>query len=280
MSTAPCPQCGSLSRLGDEFCVNCRHELYISTTSEQPAEDHAFDLQESSYIVRHVGGVDVLGAALALFLKNFWFITKLVFVIFAPFEIFKALTFEPNQQDWESFLGAGFLGLVCKALIAPSLIYSMFIFIKTGKTPSLNESYRWGLSRLGKLALCAGMAWTLQALGFVLLIIPGIILGLAFELVYPMASLENRSPVEILRRSYELTKGYRWNILGAGILLSLLTGVVSVPAAVAAGILQTRGIEVWPIEAALAVGVDVVSASTTVLSLIFYLSILAARNKH
>lgn len=272
MSTGQCPQCGLLSSLGVEFCARCGAELNSLSIPEQrlaPTDN------QSSYVIPQARAVDVLGAALALFLKNFWFITKLVFVIFAPFEIFKALTFDSQQPDWQSFLGAGFLGLVCKALIAPSIIYSMYVFIQTGTTPSLNEAYRWGLSRLGNLALCAGMAWTLQTLGLILLIIPGIILTLAFELVFPMASLENRSPVEILKRSFELTKGYRWSILGAGILLSLLSGVLSVPINLVSAALLANNAKFWPLEATLALVMDIVNVSTTLLSLVFYLSILA-----
>jgi hypothetical protein len=231
--------------------------------------------QPSIYIAPSAHATDVLSSAISLHAKNIWLITTLVFVIFAPFEIFKALSFRPDDQSRKTFLVAGFLGLVCKALIAPSLIYSLYTLIQTGVAPGLNESYRWGLSRLGKLSLCALMSWALQALGFALLIVPGIILGLAFELVYPLATLENLGPIETLKRSYNLTKGYRWSILGAGLLLGLLCGVVSIPVGIVTAALTVNGARVWPIEAAMALIIDLANEATTVLSLVFYLSILA-----
>jgi uncharacterized membrane protein len=203
-------------------------------------------------------------------------ITKIIFVIFAPFELFKALSFNAKPEDWQTLLGLSLMGLFCKALVAPSLIYALVTVMRTGVAPSLTDSYRWGLSRLGKLIICVAMAWTLQALGFLLLIVPGIILALAFELVYPMAALENRSPVEILKRSYNLTQGYRWRILGAGIIFGLLIAVVGIPITALAGALAFGRVEIWLLSVPIALITDVINEATTVLSLVIYFSILSA----
>lgn len=216
----------------------------------------------------------VLGPTITVFTRNLWLITKLVFVLFAPFEVFRTLTFASDEQRWQMVVGAGFLGLVCKALIAPSVIYALVGVMRTGVAPTLNESYRWGLSRLGRLCAAVAMAWVLQAVGLVLLIIPGIILSLAFELVYPIASLESHGPVEILKRSYNLTKGYRWNILCAGIVISLLCGAVNVPVNAMSGALLYFDTRIWPLEAALAMITDIANEMMTVLSLVIYLSIV------
>jgi uncharacterized membrane protein len=217
----------------------------------------------------------VLGPTLSIFTRNIWLITKLVFALFAPFEIFKVLSMgDPNQQSWQVVVGASLLGLVCKALIAPSVIYALMTLRRTGVAPGLNESYRWGLSRLGKLCVCAVMTYLLTALGFVLLIIPGIILTVAFELVYPMATLENFGPVEILERSWKLTKGHRWNIFLAGIVMGLLCSVVSIPATGITAAFVASGTRFWPLEAAVALVTDIIYESMTVLSLVIYLSIV------
>jgi uncharacterized membrane protein len=296
MSTTQCPECGFISPIASELCAQCGIELPRPTYSPAnedfrnpqfttelppppfaPAQSIAFPLTLSKPIEPDVNIGNAIETTLSLFVKNGWFITKLVFVIFAPFEIFRALSIGDKNQSWQVAVGAAFLGLVCKALIAPSLIFSIFTVMRTGTTPTLTEAYRWGLSRVSKLVVCAVMAWILEALGFMLLIIPGIILGLAFELVYPMATLENRSPTDILKRSYALTKGHRWNILAVTFVIGLIAGIVNIPANIVTGVLAVQGLQFWPLQAAVAVVVDIVSEMTTVASLVIYLSILASR---
>lgn len=251
-------------------------EYRIPPASTEGSEAWGGEFKTATVIGPFEGVGDVLSPTIELFKNNIWLITKVVFVIFAPFEIFKALSFGPERADWQFGMGLFGLSLLCKALVAPSLIYALVTVMRTGVAPSLSESYRWGLSRLGKLVVCALLAWVLQILGFVCLIVPGIILGLAFELVYPMAALENRSPVEILKRSYELTKGYRWKIFGAVFVLGLLCSVISIPVGFVLGMLATGGINLWPLQAAVSMVTDIIYEATTVLSLVIYFSILSS----
>lgn len=284
-----CEQCGLINRLAVENCERCGAELKDATQRPAPAfvdeRPRPFDLETSEPppeefrfppVIRPFDGIGaVLGPAISLFTSNFWLITKIVVVIFAPFEIFKALSVGTKEPGWQVAVGIVFLGLFCKALAAPSLIYALAKVMRTGVAPTLNEAYRWGLSRIGKIVVCALMVWTLEAVGFICLIIPGIILSLAFELVYPMAALENRGPVEILQRSYDLTKGHRLNIFLASLVFGILLGVLSIPTSGLAAILLAGGVTFWPLHAALAMGADLLSEGTTILSLVIYISIVS-----
>ncbi len=60
------------------------------------------------------------------------------------------------------------------------------------------------------LAIIMGIA---IGIGFLLLIIPGIILMLMFYLAFPIKIAEGRSAIESLKRSMDLTQGYRIKIL-------------------------------------------------------------------
>jgi len=217
---------------------------------------------------------DVLGPTFNLFFTNLWLITKIVVVIVTPFEIFKALSIGQTELDVPLFIGMFALELACKALIAPALIYSLMKLLQTGTAPGVNEAYRCGLGKLVKLSLCALMAWALQLVGYAMLIIPGIILSLAFTLVYPIAVLDKYSPWETIKRSYNLTTGYRLKILGAGILMAIVMVLINIPVSGASAILLSYGVTFWPLHAAAAVISDILEQSTTVLSLIIYLSIL------
>lgn len=290
MTSVNCERCGLVNRVADEVCRGCGAELKLKTAGFNPASSEyqtpAADNEGSQAkgaefkttpVIRPFDGIGAaLGPTITLFKDNIWLITKIVFVVFAPFEIFKALSIGSKEADWQIVAGIFLLSFVCKALVAPSVIYAMMTVMRTGVAPGLNEAYRWGLSRVGKLIVCALLAWVLEVIGYAFLIIPGIILSIAFELIYPMAVLENRSPVETLKRSYHLTDGYRLRIFGAGLVLALLCAVVSIPAGIASSVLVANGIRFWPVEAALAMVIDIVNESTTILSLVIYLGILAS----
>jgi uncharacterized membrane protein len=280
MASAQCPKCGFVTSIADELCPRCNTELKKTASSAYHETAYTTDEPQNPTvkIEPHVGVGNVLSAALSLYFKNFWLIAKLVFVIFAPFEIFKALTVSAGEQRWQVVVLAGFLGLVCKALIAPALIYALYRIIQTGMAPGLNESYRWGLSKLGTFCLSVGMAWILQTIGTILCIIPGIIIALGLDPVYPMATLENRGPVEILKRSWKITDGYKGNIFVAMLVMGLLILVAYIPAAIGGAFIATSS-HLWPIEALLALIIDLASEATTVLSLVIYLSILASQSR-
>jgi len=266
-----CSNCGFHVQPNVEFCVSCGQKLSSSVANDN---ERFYQPEKQLYSIQPFTGVSsVLSPTLKIFTTNFWFITKLVFVIFAPLEVVKVLGV--GDSNWQNAIGAGLLWLICNALIAPSLIYALVTQMQTGVTPGLHEAYRYGLNRLIPFAACAALSWFVTALGFVALIIPGIILSLAFELVYPLATLEKGSPVEILKRSYRLTNGYKANIFLAGLCLGLLCLAVSLPLNAVSATLVVSGTTFWPVQVVVAILVDILNEVNTVLALVIYLSILS-----
>lgn len=226
--------------------------------------------------IREFWGVgDVLGPTLSLFFKNLWLITKIVFVIVAPFEIFKVVSVTGGAGfDWPFQLEMYLLGLLCNVLIAPALIYSLMKLLQTGTAAGVTESYRWGLSKLWKLSLSAIVAGILVGLGFLVLVIPGLMLMCALYLVYPITVLEDRGLEDTLRRSFSLTNGHRWKIFGAIIVLGMLLGVMTLTISSLPLFFVYYGIAFGPISVISAIVVDIIDQGTTVLSLVTYLSIM------
>ena len=217
---------------------------------------------------------DVLGPTVRLFFRNFWLITKIVVVIVAPFEVFKTLKFADLADNSQLAVGIVVLDGMCRVLIAPALIYALMQVMQTGIAPGVNESYRWGVSKLGKLIICAALAFILEALGIVLCVIPGIVIHLSLILVYPIAILEQVSATGALNSSHNMTKGHRWNILFTSIILWLLVMLFLLPEQVAESlVLADSGL--WPLHVAAAILSDIMEQSMTVLSLVIYLSIRA-----
>jgi hypothetical protein len=123
-----CTQCGFNNRLADEVCQRCGAELPVAAPPhrEEHIPQDAESSQERDWFEHFpsLGRFDSVGSVISptitLFQENIWLITKIIFVIFAPFEIFKALTFETGATDWQTAAGVFLMGLACKALVAPS----------------------------------------------------------------------------------------------------------------------------------------------------------------
>ena len=217
---------------------------------------------------------DVLGPTFRLLCQNFWLITKIVVVIVAPFQIFRALNVEDLPNNWQLTVGIFFLDIMCRVLIAPALIYALMQVMQTGTAPGVNESYRWGFSRLGKLIICATLVSILEMLGLALCIIPGIVIHLSLVLAYPIAILENGSATGAIESSRKATKGHRWIILGASIVLWLFMGLFTLPEVATESLAASTG-GLWLLHVAAAILSDIIEQSLTVLSLVIYLSIRA-----
>jgi hypothetical protein len=97
----------------------------------------------------------------------------------------------------------------------------------------------------------------LVSLGMFFLIVPGVFLAVMLLVSTIACILEDRSPVEALKRSRELTRGNRWRVLGLVLILALLvigTGLlVAIPTA-AAGIVPGIGALVGRVLASAAEG--------------------------
>ena len=279
MTNVKCNRCGVVNVLSDESCKACGLELSPSVSGcETPRTYYPEFPRNSPLLMNSIkpfdGVFEAVGSTVTIFSKNVWLITKLVLVIVTPFEIFKAVSMRETPGNWQLAIGTFALQMFCSVLIAPALIYALMKVMQTGVTPGINESYRWGLGKLIKLLLCTIAVWFLVTIGFVCLIIPGIILLLAFELVSPIAVLEGGSITEILQRSYNLTKGQRWNILGATFVMSMLMAVAGAPVTILVAGLGLSGFIFWPLQALAEIVSDILGQAATILSLVIYLGIL------
>lgn len=281
MTNVKCNLCGAVNNVAGEVCSVCGAELQSQSHYREPKSPLESDDQSAfrpslNVIPPFDGAGDVIGPTFSLFFKNLWMITKIVFVIVAPFEVFKVLSLRGIEGDPQLIVGITALQLLCNALIVPALFYSLVQVMETGIAPSANEAYRWGLSKIPKLSLSAVLSWILIVLGTLLCIIPGIILGLAFHVVYPVAVFERGSAVDVLKRSYELTEGRRLSIFLAGIVIAIVGGAASLPAQAAVAALAVNNVDSAPLLIAASIYTDVVAEITTIFSLVVYLSILRA----
>jgi len=279
LTSTSCLRCGTINPPAAQNCVACGGSLAVSLGSDAADAPHDWQpIADADQLpgVRPFGFDYVVTTTLKLFTRHLWLITKIVFVIVAPFEILKATTFANAAGDPQTRPLTLVLAAICNILIAPALIYALMKVLQIGTPPSVQESYRWGATKLVRFGVCAALAYFIQAVGYMLCIIPGIILGLRYAVVYPVAILENRTITRTFGRSDHLTQGSRLELFGTWIVIGLLMLTVVVPMSFVVASSNS-----WLLKVSGNVVIDIVEQVTTVLSLVIYLSLLrTARQAH
>lgn len=110
------------------------------------------------------------------------------------------------------YVGLAFLnGFVAVALYGLSQAVAMTIAVDSmsGAQPTLGAAFRKAFRHFWPVILAVILQTIAWMAGFMLCIVPGLILMAAFALAVPVAVTEDVSAAESLRRSWELTKGRR-----------------------------------------------------------------------
>lgn len=94
------------------------------------------------------------------------------------------------------------------------------------RTTSIGEAYGRVRDRVGKIINVVISVWIRVFLGFLLLIVPGIIWALRYSLAVPAITLENLTAKEAMERSKKLTQGRYGEIFLIYFLFALLSYIV------------------------------------------------------
>jgi hypothetical protein len=120
----------------------------------------------------------------------------------------------------------GFMYFVMAALSQGATIIAVSR-IQLDQPASIGESFSAIRHRLGGLVLLSLNVGIRVGLGCLLLLVPGIILGLMYALAVPVFVLEERGGSASLSRSSQLTKGHRGRIFLIYFLLIVLAVIIS-----------------------------------------------------
>jgi hypothetical protein len=85
----------------------------------------------------------------------------------------------------------------------------------TGHASGWRHSLQFAADRVGPLSWLAIISGVLLAIGYILLIIPGIFLTISWVVAVPVVMFEGSSAFASLRRSYDLVQGRWWATFGA-----------------------------------------------------------------
>ena len=85
---------------------------------------------------------------------------------------------------------------------------------------------RIGVRRTIAIIAATIVAVVLIAIGFVLVIVPGIFLAVSLAVVWEALIIEGIGPMESIKRSWRLVAGERWRVFGAGLLVIIIAIIV------------------------------------------------------
>jgi len=107
-----------------------------------------------------------------------------------------------------------------------AMVYALFK-IKQNQKVSYKEAINVGFKNWGRLFVARWIAGVLIMLGFIALIIPGIILTVRYAVLDSAVIIEGASASQARSRSVELTKGNRWKIFGVFVTFFLSFFIIS-----------------------------------------------------
>jgi hypothetical protein len=265
MNNPVCAVCGHVSRVGAAACEMCDarpdtngwacgddqpgapHEPYAPTgepswtapdTSEPGgARPPAGDIPSPPF----KGAGDVISPMLAVYRKHFTLVGLLVLVTTVPEALLHYGVMELAGTEAVAETGSGFgvfavgaaggllywlLSVVGAALLSGSLVYAVVDLQRTGAA-SARECLARGLKALPKVFIVTLLSGVIALVGYVMLIVPGVIVSLMLAVSVPVAVVEGLGPIDSLKRSKELTDGYKGLIFATYFLWGLLAAVLA-----------------------------------------------------
>jgi hypothetical protein len=153
-----------------------------------------------------------LTRAIELLTKNFFTIYVISALATLPYTLYSWFT-AAEPASGTAFL-AGMLNVVLVSLSEAMIVYATFQALR-GRGIDPRASIARGLQRFGAVFVASILIGVVTLLGFLLLIVPGLIVMVVFYVAIPACVVEQLGPSASLSRSSQLTSGYRWQIFGA-----------------------------------------------------------------
>ncbi len=178
-----------------------------------------------------VGGV--LSEAFALYRRFFarFFLTAAA--VFVVLNLFSAIAADAGA-DADDALAAfwGLVGLVVAlvgSLWVQGALTATVANVRDGRAEEdIESTYRRVRPTLIPLLLAGVLAGIGILIGFILLIVPGLILLTRWVLVTPAVVLERLGPTEALRRSWNLVRGHSWTAFGVIVVTLVISAIAQV----------------------------------------------------
>ncbi len=205
--------------------------------------------------LRPLGVAEIVDVALKVYLKHALGLFKLVAIVVVPVQLVQllfTLSIAPatgsEATDATTLAGFIFGGLLVGLLtfvattLATGACFKAVTDAYLGDQPDTSESLRFARGRLGSLMLVSFLGALLTFLGFLLFVLPGIYLWIAFSVAAPVLLFEGVKGTGALGRSRRLVQGRWWPVFGTLLLGFILAAVVGgIITAILTGVLALGG---------------------------------------
>jgi hypothetical protein len=162
----------------------------------------------------------VISEAFDLYKKHFGHLFSVAFVIYAVIAILSALLTAIGGVV--GALLAAIISVIGLFLVEAALVEAV-ADIRDGRADlSIGETLSRGSSRIGSVAGASIVAGIAIAIGFVLLIVPGLILITWWAVIVPVIVLERVGAFDSFSRSRDLVRGHDFQVFGVIVLVFLI----------------------------------------------------------
>jgi hypothetical protein len=169
---------------------------------------------------------------------------------------------------------AAVVALLGFAVVAGALTTAA-VAAASGQDPGIRRSYRFGMGRVWPLLLVLLTTWLLTTLGVLLLIVPGVIVGVLLSVSLPALVAEGGRARQALSRSVDLVGGRWWHTFGVVLLTWVVIGLVVALVDTAVGSLGHG----WLAETvAQALSITLVTPFAALVGVLLYLDLRARRD--
>lgn len=167
-------------------------------------------------------------------MKKFFLYLFLVILIIGVAEVPAGLAdfdfnYDLEEGEWDTDnlrIGAGWIflqiiGFIYWLLILPVFQYGgSYLFLKASRNENfeIKEMFN-GFNNYLNVVLAHLLASAIIALGFVMLIIPGIIAACRLAFVPYLVMDRDMEPIAAVEKSWQMTRGHGWRIFGMGLLV-------------------------------------------------------------
>ncbi len=117
-------------------------------------------------------------------------------------------------------------GLLLQSILSAMLIYIVVMDLR-GRPATVGQAFGRGISAAIPAVVTSFFLGLFVSLGFIALIVPGLILLVWYFVAIPVTVVERPGPFRSLSRSRFLTKGHRWSIFAIFIIYAIVSVVMS-----------------------------------------------------
>jgi hypothetical protein len=181
----------------------------------------------------------VLGRSFSILLRNFAPFLLLAIVFTFPYHI---PVFFPDMfagdDVWGAFALTFSTALIGMSLLTATIVYGTIVQMRGGHA-NMTECIVKGLGLMLPVIAVSLVTGIIVGAGAMLLLAPGVFMYVVLWVAVPAAVVERTGVIASLRRSAELTKGFRWQVLAVVLILVAISLVVQAVSAIPVSIIAS-----------------------------------------